>query len=244
MNVTKSLIAPASAFAIVILMGCGTVVLMFQIKAGRTQPFDESVIIALRLPDSHGGNPPAFWLDQVARNITSLGSITVVSIVTVLTAGFWLILRRNSHACLFSAMIVSGMAAYFAMKYVIRRTRPEIMSPLVAVHTPSLPSGHAMLAALLYLGLALRACQVAPSVRAKIYLVAMASLLTILVGFSRIVLAAHWPTDVLAGWMMGIGWVALWWLVQWTALAYKSRAVVDLKCPPGNSETKVEHKES
>ena len=51
---------------------------------------------------------------------------------------------------------------------------------------------------------------------AKFYCMAVAMLLTALVGLSRIFLGVHYPTDVLGGWLVGLSWALLWWIVERT----------------------------
>jgi undecaprenyl-diphosphatase len=53
----------------------------------------------------------------------------------------------------------------------------------------------------------------------RIYLIVTAMLLTLLVGISRIYLGVHYPTDVLAGWCIGIAWA----LICWTIMSHLQR---------------------
>ena len=50
----------------------------------------------------------------------------------------------------------------------------------------------------------------------KLYCMAVAMMATALVGVSRVYLGVHYPTDVLAGWLLGLSWALLCWLIAWS----------------------------
>ena len=66
-----------------------------------------------------------------------------------------------------------------------------------------------MISSVAYLTLAALLARAAPDLRAKIYFLAVAVVLIILIGLSRLYLGVHYPTDVLAGWAMGSAWAIL-----------------------------------
>jgi len=72
---------------------------------------------------------------------------------------------------------------------------------------------HTTLAAVTYLPLGALIAPGQPNRSLKALVLSAAILITILVGFSRVYLGVHWPTDVLASWCLGAAWAALWWLV-------------------------------
>ena len=196
----------AAALAVVGLTW-GFVELLDEVKEGQTQRFDEWMIRWLR---EHEG--PA-WLQEVGRDLTALGGIAVMALVTLAVAGY-LLLRRRYHAMwLVLAATGGGLVLSTLLKYLVARDRPALVEHKSHVYTSSFPSGHSMMSAVVYLTLGSLLARIMPGRVLKLYFLVLAMVLTALVGVSRVYLGVHWPTDVLAGWCGGLVWALLCWLV-------------------------------
>lgn len=112
-------------------------------------------------------------------------------------------------ALLLLASVGGLWLAVFLLKDVYARQRPEIVAAMSDTAGMSFPSGHAMVSAALYPTLAVLVASVVHRLRLKLYLVAFAAVLAIVVGLTRLYLGVHYPTDVLAGWALGFAWAAL-----------------------------------
>lgn len=186
----------------------GFVELADEVMEGDTQSFDERVVQSLRQPGDLQQPLGPVWLEEVGRDLTALGGVTVLLLVTAAVVGY-LLLDGKYHAALFVlAAIGGGFVLTFALKSFFERPRPSFVPHLTQVYTASFPSGHAMLSAVVYLTLgALLVPLVAR--RLKIYVLTIALLLTLVVGLSRIYMGVHYPTDILAGWVAGLAWATL-----------------------------------
>jgi len=187
-----------------------------EVKEGDTQTFDEWVLRSLRRADDPAipVGPP--WLRAAALDVTALGGVTVLMLVVVCVAGFVLLQRQYRLLCLTLLTSSGGGLLSFLLKQLIHRDRPTVVPHLREVSTPSFPSGHALLSAVVYLTLGILLAQIVPGRLAKLYCLTWAMILTVLVGSSRVYLGVHYPTDVLAGWMAGLVWaLACWGIAQY-----------------------------
>jgi undecaprenyl-diphosphatase len=88
-----------------------------------------------------------------------------------------------------------------------------------------------MMSAATYLTLGALLARVQPRRRLKILLLGFATLLTLIVGCSRVYLGVHWPTDVLAGWTAGAIWALICWLV---ARRLQHKGKIEPEGPPAD----------
>jgi undecaprenyl-diphosphatase len=180
---------------------------------GDTQRFDERLIASLRRPNQPEVTIGPQWVMAAAQDITALGGRTVLGVVLVLVLGYLALDRKYAELCFVAGAAGGGALLMTVMKDFIARERPHIVPHLVSVASPSFPSGHSMLAAVVYLTLGALLARFAARRRLRTYFLSVALLLTFLVGSSRVYLGVHYPTDVLSGWAAGLAWALTCWLV-------------------------------
>ena len=191
----------------------GFVELMEVARAGTPRSFDADILLAFRQAGQPNVPVGPLWLEGAMRDITSLGSASVLVLITTATIIYFLLVRRWATALLIFVAVAGGQVLSSLLKVGIDRPRPELVSHLVTETSLSFPSGHAMLSAVTYLTLGSLAARFLPGRVAKVYVLSLSVLVAILVGISRIYLGVHWPSDVLAGWCAGFAWAMLCWLV-------------------------------
>ncbi|MEX2617187.1 MAG: phosphatase PAP2 family protein [Alphaproteobacteria bacterium] len=187
-----------------------------EVVEGETHAIDEAILLALRAPGDGSDPLGPGWVEELGRDATALGGVGVLTFITVASA-IYLALRRKYRAAAFVVVaIASGVALSYALKAGFDRPRPDLVPHGSIVYTTSFPSGHSMMAALVYLTLGALLARLQPEKRLKAYMLLLAILMTIAVGVSRVYLGVHWPTDVLAGWAAGATWALISWaIVLW-----------------------------
>ena len=201
-----SVLAVATAFWVFIKLAS-------EVTEGDTAAFDEWVVRSMRQPDDPAIpiGPP--FVQEMGRDATALGGVGVLTMFIVLVSAYLWIDRKYRVMWFLISSTVSGVMVSQTLKHLFARERPGIVPHLSIVHTSSFPSGHSMLAATVYLTLGFILATVLRRDILKFYVLAVAVLLAIIVGVSRVYLGVHYPTDVLAGWIAGLGWAVLCWLI-------------------------------
>jgi undecaprenyl-diphosphatase len=174
---------------------------------------DEWILRSLRKPDNPAVPIGPRVLAEGARDITALGGYPVLTLLIAGVVGYQLMARHYGAALLVLIATLGGLLLSHSLKAYYARPRPDLVPHLASVTSPSFPSGHAMLSAVVYLTLGAMLARIVEGRWARLYFLAVAIFLALLVGVSRVFLGVHYPTDVLAGWSAGFGWSVLCWLV-------------------------------
>jgi undecaprenyl-diphosphatase len=178
-----------------------------EVIEGESLWFDETVLLAFRGSDPANALGPA-WLESAVRDVSALGSVVVLSFVSLAAVLYLIMVERRAMALFLAVSICGGVILSNLLKLGFARARPEIV-PDLELMTYSFPSGHATLSAVTYLTLGALLAEAHPSRRVKLYFLTVAFVMTVAIGLSRVYLGVHFPTDVLAGWCIGAAWAVL-----------------------------------
>jgi undecaprenyl-diphosphatase len=203
------------AGALVVVAGLSAFLLLARVlDAGFVRGLDEKIMLSLREPSNLGDAVGPKWMEGSVRDISALGSSTVLVLLSVAVIAF-LWMRGQGHAAVLVLVAAGGGALVMTgLKSVFERPRPRIVPHLFGdVASYSFPSGHALAAAAVYLTLAALLARLTEDRRSKLFVVSASFVCVFLVGFSRVFLGVHWPSDVLAGWTVGLCWAVLCWIV-------------------------------
>lgn len=192
--------------AAALLAGFG--VLAEQVTDGDTAAFDEAVLMMFRDPAAPEIAPGPAWLAEAIRDITALGSFSVLGILTVGVVLHLVLTGAARTGLLVALSVAGGTLISTGLKALFDRPRPELFDTL-HVFTASFPSGHATISAVVYLTIGVLLAERASTWPARLLYLGGAVALTVLIGLSRIYFGVHYPTDVLAGWSLGGAWALL-----------------------------------
>lgn len=184
---------------------------------GEIPSFDEA-ILAWTHPyaDTHDVIGPD-WLLEAMLDFTSLGGLAVLVLFALIAVGFLLMQKKAWSALMLGVALGGGLLLSEGMKAVFDRGRPPDIYQAVETINASFPSGHTLMSTVFYLTLGVMLERIFARRRLKIYVMGVAILIAALVGVSRVYLAAHWASDVLAGWALGAAWAMACWLITYAA---------------------------
>ena len=167
---------------------------------------DVRLLLAFRQPGNLAVPIGPAWGQTVARDITALGGGTVLVLLTAVLTIYLLLEGRRLLALFIFVSVAGGGVVSIILKETWNRPRPSVVPHLTSISQASFPSGHSLLSSVTYFTLAALVTWTTPRWRTKIFLLTAAGVLVALIGISRVYLGVHYPTDVLAGWCVGITW--------------------------------------
>lgn len=190
------------SFSVFLVCTVGFIQVADEITEGETKWFDEATLTYINSFSS------AFW-DTFFVLITQLGG--VIGVIAI-TAGMLSLLtyRKKYKSALIIGAAVGGAAILnLVLKYVFERARPDLWEQLVVETSYSFPSGHAMISSALGIAIIIVFWKTRYRIAASIISISY----ILLVGFSRLYLGVHYPTDILAGWLVSGAWLVIVMLI-------------------------------
>ena len=190
------------------LLFSATIVIVFGLLArevfltARAGPLDSEITLFVR-----GLHTPT--RDNLALVATFFGGHLFLIPATLLMV---VVLRGMGHptsALLFFASVAGGFVLNALLKISFHRARPDLWPALVSEHTFSFPSGHAAMSTVFYGGLAAVVFHLTDRVVPRVSAVLLALIAIVTIAGTRVYLGVHWTTDVVAGFVVGVFWVAV-----------------------------------
>jgi undecaprenyl-diphosphatase len=196
-----------ATFGIFVLMGAALAIagtwafamLAGNVRSGGTQAFDDAV---LRWIGVHRTGA----LNSVMLEITSLGTGSVVTMVVAVAALFLWLNQHKHSAILLLVATFGGIVLNNLLKLGFSRPRPEVIPWTTTADFYSFPSGHAMSATIVYSTVAYLAARLQRTRASRTAIMILAAIVILLICVSRLYLGVHYPSDVVAGIIIGLAW--------------------------------------
>lgn len=187
------------AVVLFVIVSSGFASLADEVRDGDTLPIDRYILTAIY----SGLSSPT--MDAIVSAGTYAGGVPFIVTVTVGLLAY-LTYRKAYSKALFLGLVMAGTAcANIVLKLFFERQRPDLWQQIVEEVTFSFPSGHAMGS----MAIGLSIITLTWNTKWRTLIVLATTTYIIFIGFTRLYLGVHYPSDILAGWILSAGWVAL-----------------------------------
>ncbi|KMM36222.1 phosphatase PAP2 family protein [Guptibacillus hwajinpoensis] len=171
-----------------------------EILEKETLQFDQTIISAVDVIRSD-------WMLSIMEVITELGAVWWITVVSILTVAILWFRKKDLWSIMFFIIAVAGGGLLTkVLKHFFARSRPTVDAAYDAVGY-SFPSGHAMGSFILYGFIGYLIIRSQRGKTTKWISGILVALFILLIGFSRMYLGVHYPSDVLAGYAAGTLWL-------------------------------------
>ena len=171
------------------------------VTAGFTQAVDEQILQFFQSQRSD-------LLNQIMLELTVLGSGVVLFMLVGVTAVFLWLTKHHWSVYILLMGVVGGQIMNAILNNRFERPRPSIVDKVTDVHSLSFPSGHAMTSMIVYGSIAYLVARLEPTRRLRTLTWTVMILMIVVIGISRMYLGVHYPSDVIAGYLGGLAWLA------------------------------------
>ena len=187
----------------VILLGCLGLLALFgwlsqEVLEQEAFGFDTTILLWLH---QHSNST----IDGLMLTLTRLGDPEFVVILVTISFSLLLWYKRVWAAQILFFNCLGGLILNQGLKLIFAKPRPQLWTPLIVEHSYSFPSGHALGSSVLYGFLAFLLASQYPHYRVGIYGIAV--IIVGSIGLSRLFLGVHYPTDIIAGYAVGLLWL-------------------------------------
>jgi undecaprenyl-diphosphatase len=171
------------------------------VRNGSTATFDDTILMWF-------GRHHVKFLDAAMLEITALGTGSVVMMVVAVSGMFLWLTEHRYSAILLLVATAGGIVLNGLLKIGYERARPQIFAWGTSAVSWSFPSGHAMSATIVYGTVAYLAARLQKHRSQRIATLASAAVFILLIAISRLYLGVHYPSDVIAGIIIGLAWAS------------------------------------
>lgn len=185
------------AFALFLIASIGFAMLADEVHDGATLQYDRAILMAIHAQANPG-------LDSFLSIYTEVGGVVTVGLATFLVVGYLWFTARKYKAVLLAFAVGGAAIVNYVLKLLFERARPDLWAHIVEETSFSFPSGHAMGSSAFAFGIV----AILWNTKWRIPAILIAGSFIVSIGFSRLYLGVHYPTDILAGWLLSLVWVA------------------------------------
>lgn len=182
------------------LLAALSLALSLIVELAGSMPGDERVLVELDAAIGTSLDDAMVAVGRASDTIPLIAASAVVVIVLVVN-------RRRRDIAVFLVVVVVAMVGNRILKEIVARSRPDVRPSPESVSQFSFPSGHAANTLAVWAGLLL----VVRARSVRIAVLALGVVVLALVGFSRLAIGVHYPSDLIAGWLWVGAWAALVW---------------------------------
>ena len=153
---------------------------------------------------NESGSVFSYKLMGFTRFITHLGDGVLLAVLSFSVLCVLLFKKHYRTSLYWTLSIVFSFLFSAGLKKLIGRQRPDDVYHLIESSSPAMPSGHALKSTVVYVGIYFLILRFGSLTKSQKHWAKLILILPLLIGFSRVLLGVHWPSDVVVGWMLGI----------------------------------------